>query len=85
MDRSWFRAWCFALLICGVAACVYEGFLRARHYFEQLSLADTSRELCRHGFNQQDLIFRPATRRFDLVNRDHPAKFAVYREWILNL
>ncbi|TMH21588.1 MAG: hypothetical protein E6H64_07665 [Betaproteobacteria bacterium] len=33
MDRSWFRAWCFALLICGVAACVYEGFLRARHYF----------------------------------------------------
>jgi hypothetical protein len=33
MDRSWLKAWCFALLICGVAACAYEVFLRARHYF----------------------------------------------------
>jgi hypothetical protein len=33
MDRSWLMAWCFALVICGTVACVYEGFLRARHYF----------------------------------------------------
>jgi hypothetical protein len=33
MNRSWLTAWCIAILICAAAVTVYEGILRARHYF----------------------------------------------------
>ena len=59
--------------------------LGALNHFEQLRLPDTGRQLCGHGFDQQDFIFSPVSGRLDLIDGDHAAKFPVNRERIIDL